>query len=128
MRYPYPGGNPNGENHMGQFGSPYPGQYPGNPGAAPSNYLVWSILITVGSLFFGCSSWISIPFGIVSIVKGSNVSSLWAQGHYQAAHQASQDARKWAWWATVVLIVGVVISIVLVVGYFVFLTAITASY
>lgn len=68
-------------------------------GTPPDNNLVWGILVTV----FCC-----LPFGIVSIVKATQVSSLWAQGQHAAAQKAADDARKWAIWgaiATVVLYV-----------------------
>jgi Interferon-induced transmembrane protein len=68
---------------------PQGGGYPPPPGASiqPDNYLVWAILTTL----FCC-----LPFGIVSIVKSSQVSTLWAQGQTAAAHKAADDARKWA--------------------------------
>ena len=51
---------------------PPPGYPPQQPvGQVPNNYLVWSILVTI----FCC-----IPFGIVAIVKSSQVNGLWAQG------------------------------------------------
>lgn len=65
----------------------------------PPSYLVWSILATL----FCC-----LPFGIVAIVKSSKVQSLYAQGNYDLAQQASNDAKKWC---IVSAIVGVVVGI-----------------
>lgn len=52
----------------------------------PKNWLVESILVTL----FCC-----LPFGIVGIIKASNVNTLYAAGNYDLAEQASQDAGKW---------------------------------
>jgi len=54
----------------------------------PDNYLVWSILSTL----FCC-----LPFGIVAIVKSTQVDSFWAQGDIGSAVQAAKDAKKWIW-------------------------------
>ena len=53
----------------------------------PDTYMVWAVLVTV----FCC-----LPFGIVSIVKASQVSSLYYQGNYAEARAASRAARNWA--------------------------------
>ena len=66
----------------------------------PDTYLVWAILATL----LCC-----LPFGIVSIVKASQVSSLYNQGRYQEAVAASEAAKKWAIWSAVA---GVVLSII----------------
>jgi hypothetical protein len=73
---------------------PPPGYPPQQPAAqAPNNHLVWSILVTL----FCC-----IPFGIVAIVKSSQVNGLWAQGRYDEAQASAASARKWIIWAVVV--------------------------
>jgi|SRR6516165_2723031 hypothetical protein len=74
---------------------PPPGYPPQQPPAAqaPNNYLVWSILVTI----FCC-----IPFGIVAIVKSSQVNGLWAQGRYAEAQASADSARKWIIWSVVV--------------------------
>ena len=82
---------------------PPPPGYPPQPpaGRAPSNYLVWSILVTI----FCC-----IPFGIVAIVKSSQVNGLWAQGRYAEAQASADSARKWIIWSVVVgLIVNAIV-------------------
>lgn len=60
-------------------------QQPG--GMPPDNYLVWAILSTV----LCC-----IPFGIVSIVKSTQVNNKWALGDVAGAQQAAADAKKFA--------------------------------
>ena len=53
----------------------------------PATYLVWAILATL----LCC-----LPFGIVSIVKASQVSTLYYQGNYAEARASSRAARNWA--------------------------------
>lgn len=76
----------------------YPPQQPA--GQQPNNYLVWSILVTL----FCC-----LPFGIVAIVKSSQVSGLWAQGRYAEAQASADAAKKWVIWSAVA---GVVVAII----------------
>lgn len=59
-------------------------QYPLMP--CPKTWLVESILVTV----FCC-----LPFGVVGIVKSSNVESYWRQGMYAEAEAASRSAGFW---------------------------------
>ena len=87
---------------------PQPG-YGAQP-AMPDTYMVWAILVTL----LCC-----LPFGIVSIVKASQVSSLYHQGRYQEAVAASQDAKKWAMWGAIAGVVGGVIGFFL--GFFSFM-------
>ena len=70
----------------------------------PDNYLVWAILVTI----FCC-----LPFGIVSIVKASQVSSLYNQGDYQGAVAASESAKKWVIWSVIAAAIGGVLYILL---------------
>ncbi|MEV7967589.1 CD225/dispanin family protein [Sphaerisporangium sp. NPDC088356] len=94
----------------GQGGYPPPGggygqpPYGGGP-AVPDNHLVAAILTTL----FCC-----LPFGIVSIVKSSQVNSKWAVGDYQGAIAASEEAK--TWWKRA-LIWGIIVDVVVVVGY-----------
>ena len=76
----------------GVYGQPTGGaQQTYQPGGAvepmPDNYLVWAILCTV----ICC-----LPFGIVSIVKSTQVEKLWLAGDKMGARKASEDAKKWA--------------------------------
>jgi len=85
---------------------PQPGYPPQQPaGQAPNNYLVWSILVTL----FCC-----LPFGIVAIVKSSQVNGLWAQGRYAEAQASAESAKKWVMWSVIVGIIVIVINLILV--------------
>lgn len=53
-----------------------------------------------------------LPLGIVSIVKSTQVSGLWAQGQYADAQKASADARKWAMWSAIIGVIVIVIVII----------------
>lgn len=57
-------------------------------GPPPPNYLAQAILTTL----LCC-----LPFGIVSIVKSTQVNSKWSAGDAQGAREASEAAKKWAW-------------------------------
>ncbi|MGV0853823.1 CD225/dispanin family protein [Mycolicibacterium phlei] len=81
---------------------PPPGGYPMQQ---PDSNLVWGILVTV----LCC-----LPFGIISIINAAKVSGLWAQGQYEAAQKASDDAKKWAIWGAVAG--AIVIVVYLVIG------------
>lgn len=52
----------------------------------PKTWMAESILVTI----FCC-----LPFGIVGIVNASKVTSLYTQGNYAEAQQASSNAKKW---------------------------------
>ncbi len=88
---------------------PPPGYPPQQPaGQAPNNYLVWSILVTL----FCC-----LPFGIVAIVKSSQVNGLWAQGRYAEAQASADSAKKWVIWSVVAgVVVAVIYGILMAVG------------
>ena len=103
----------------GNYPPPPPGNYPPPPGGysqggypppsgPPDNNLVWGILV----LLFCC-----LPFGIVSIVKSTQVSGLWAQGQYQAAQAAAADAKKWALWGAIAGAALVVLYLIIVFGF-----------
>jgi len=96
--YPPPGGG------YPPPGGGYPPPGPPGGGVQPDSHLVWAILVTL----FCC-----LPLGIVSIVKATQVSGLWAQGRYAEAQQASADARKWAMWGAIIGAVVIVISIII---------------
>jgi len=83
---------------------PPPPGYPPQPpaGEAPKNYLVWSILATL----FCC-----IPFGIVAIVKSTQVNGLWAQGRYAEAQASAASARKWVIWS---VIIGLIVNSIVI--------------
>ncbi len=61
---------------------------PQDPPPYVPNHLVWAILVTI----FCC-----LPFGIVSIVYSAQVNGFVASGNIDAARQASENAKMWAW-------------------------------
>ncbi|MDD5816939.1 MAG: CD225/dispanin family protein, partial [bacterium] len=52
-----------------------------------------------------------LPFGIVSIVKASQVSTFYSQGLYAEAEEASKSAGKWAMWGAIISVVATVLYI-----------------
>lgn len=67
------------------------------------NYLVQSILVTI----FCC-----LPFGIVAIVKSSQVNGLVQGGNTAGALEASAAAKKWCW---ISFGIGIAVNIILLV-------------
>jgi hypothetical protein len=92
--------DPTRDGHSAYVGMPPPAGPPLPVVSPPPSYLLFGILTTVFCF---------LPFGIVSIVKGSSVASLWAQGRYAEAQRASRAARNWAIAAVVALPVVVVL-------------------
>ncbi|HEY0636098.1 MAG TPA: CD225/dispanin family protein [Pseudonocardiaceae bacterium] len=76
------------------------------PGPPPDNNLVWAILSTV----FCC-----LPLGVVAIIKSTQVSGLWAQGQFDAARKAADDAKKFSMWAAIAGVVVIVLYVILIV-------------
>jgi uncharacterized membrane protein YvbJ len=68
--------------------------------ARPANHLVWAILSTL----LCC-----LPAGVVSIVYAAKVDTLYNAGNYDAAAEASKNAKTWA---IVSAAVGFVFSII----------------
>ena len=84
------------------------------PGTIP-NYLIWSILSTIGSFIVCCLSCLSFPgiiTGIVAIVFSSQVNSKLNRGDIDGAKRASNTAKLWNWITTGILILAVVIAII----------------
>lgn len=54
----------------------------------PNDHLIWAVLITI----FCC-----LPFGIVAIVKSSDVERLWHMGMREEAIAKSRSVKKWCW-------------------------------
>jgi hypothetical protein len=89
-----------------------PQQYAAQPaGNPPDNYLVWAILSTV----LCC-----LPLGIASIVFSTQVNSKWAAGDYAGAQDSSEKAKKFA-------MIGAIIGVVVIVGYFIFIGVMVAA-
>jgi hypothetical protein len=102
---------PSGGGYGGGYGQ---GGY-GAPQGPPDNHLVPAILTTL----FCC-----LPFGIVSIVKSSQVNSKWQVGDYQGAMLASEEAK--TWWKRA-LIVGAIVNGLIIVGYILLAVVLVAS-
>lgn len=84
------------------------------PGSIP-NYMVWSILSTIGSVIICCLSCLSFPAiitGIVAIVFSSQVSSKLNRGDIDGARQASKNAKIWSWVTTGILIFAIVVAVI----------------
>lgn len=93
-----PADTPYSTPHNGSYSGP---AYVNDPVATPpNNYLVWSILATI----FCC-----LPLGIVAIVRGSQVNSLFQAGDIQGAQKASHDAKNWT---IATAIVGFILNII----------------
>jgi hypothetical protein len=93
---------------MSNYGSTPPPPPPpvygggGAQGAAPPNYLVWSILSTI----LCC-----LPLGVASIVFSTQVNSKWAMGDINGAQEASEKAKKFAMWSA---IAGVILYVLVI--------------
>ncbi|MGP4016418.1 CD225/dispanin family protein [Saccharopolyspora sp. 5N708] len=98
-------------NPYGQQPSPY-GPPPGS--APPNNNIGWGI----GSIFL---CW---PFAIPSLIKATSVQNLWAQGQFQQAQAAADDAKKWG---RIGIFVGVGAWALLILFYVVVFVIIAAS-
>ncbi|NUP60891.1 MAG: CD225/dispanin family protein [Nonomuraea sp.] len=104
----------------GGYGQP-PGGYPGGAygpgggGTPPDNQLVPAILTTL----FCC-----LPFGIVAIVKSSQVNSKWQIGDYQGAMKAAEEAK--TWWKRS-LIFGIIAFVLIAIFYVVVFVLLAAS-
>lgn len=59
---------------------------------APDSHMIWAILSTL----FCC-----LPFGIVAVIKASQVNSNWNAGNYDLAEDASDSAKSWCWASTI---------------------------
>ena len=105
---PPPSGGSDPYQQGGNYGAPPPSGQPyyggGTPGGPPPpNHLVWAILSTL----FCC-----LPLGVVSIVFAAQVNGKWNSGDVAGARDASDKARKFALWST---IIGVVVGVLYVI-------------
>ncbi|CAM00810.1 interferon-induced transmembrane protein [Saccharopolyspora erythraea NRRL 2338] len=82
-----PASGPQPQQPYGQpgYGQPAPYGQPGYGAAPPNNNIGWGI----GSIFL---CW---PFAIPSLIKATSVQNLWAQGQFQQAQEAADEAKKW---------------------------------
>lgn len=83
------------------------------------NYLVWSIIVTVISVF--TMNLLALPAGIVAIVFSTQVDSKLKIGDYDGAVKSSKNAKIWNWVATGLEILSVIVIILLltlvIIGY-----------
>ncbi|MDO4511289.1 MAG: CD225/dispanin family protein [Bacteroidales bacterium] len=94
-----------GQPQQPQYAQPQPQYATGQHMPMPPTNLVWGILVTI----FCC-----LPFGIVSIVKASQVTSLYNQGQYAEALEASKSAGKWAMWGAISCVIAAVLYLICV--------------
>lgn len=100
---------------MSEYGTTPP---PGGMTVPPDNKMVWSVLVTL----FCC-----LPFGIVAIIKSSEVNNKWAAGDVAGANASAAEASKWIKWSVITGIVGVVLAIIAYVLFFAALFAASSS-
>lgn len=93
-----------------------PAMPPPSPAAPPpysaprqdiANHLAWTIVATVLAVCFCCPLGL---LGIVGIVYSTQVNNKLAAGDIDGAQQASRNAKTWAIVATVLAVLGVLIS------------------
>lgn len=80
------------------------------PGNIP-NYLIWSILNTVGAFILCCLSCFSFPAlvtGIVAIVFSSQVNTKLNQSDLAGARRSSANAKLWNWITSGILILALI--------------------
>lgn len=83
--------------------------------------MIWSVIVTILSLFCCCYLPVSVAFGIVAIVKSSQANSKKAMGDYLGALRESNAAKTWIYWAVGLdaagLVVGVITLIVILTSH-----------
>ena len=78
-----------GQSGYGQGGYGAYGAQSAPAGGKPQNYMVPSIIATIGGFLFCCL--LGLPAGIAAIVFGNKVDSLWNMGDYQGAGRLEQS-------------------------------------
>lgn len=77
----------------------------------PQNYMVASI---IGTILGFCTSCIGVITGIIAIIYGNKVKTLWAAGDAAGAAQAANTAKIFMIITWVIIAVAVVVNIILV--------------
>lgn len=98
-----------GQSGYGQGGYGAYGAQSAPAGGKPQNYMVPSIIATIGGFLFCCL--LGLPAGIAAIVFGNKVDSLWNMGDYQGAQDASNKAKTWMIVAAVLAGIGLIANI-----------------
>lgn len=99
-----------GQSGYGQGGYGAYGAQSASAGGKPQNYMVPSIIATIGGFLFCCL--LGLPAGIAAIVFGNKVDSLWNMGDYQGAQDASNKAKTWMIVAAVLAGIGLIANII----------------
>lgn len=81
---------------------------PAQPMTNVPNYLWWAILSTIALAFFCC---FGLPIGIVAIVNATQVDKKLLAGDLAGAMAASKNAKTWSVVSTVLVGVGLVLTI-----------------
>lgn len=76
-------------------------------GVPPSSNMVWAVLCTI----FCC-----LPFGIIAIIKASNVNSAWYAGNRELAIRNSKDAMKWCGYGVLASVIGILLYFIFIAG------------
>lgn len=100
-----------GQGGYGQGGYGAYGSQSAPSGGKPQNFMVPSIIATIGGFLFCCL--LGLPAGIAAIVFGNKVDSLWNMGDYQGAQAASEKAKLWMIVAAVLAGLGLIANIIL---------------
>lgn len=99
---------------------PYAQQPQGGQPAEPvPDYMVWSIVSAVISLFCCFYLPVSVAFSIVAIVKSSQANQKKTLGDFFGALADANAAKTWLWWAVGIDIVGLIGWIIVFVAAFV---------
>jgi hypothetical protein len=122
---PYPGSGAAG---YGAAGYPPPAA-----AAAPQTAQVSSVisLVISGLLVITCygavAGAVPLILSILAVAKSSSVNRLWLSGQARAAQDAADASKKLAMWAWITLAVGIVLTVVALVGFFVWLSGVEPS-
>ena len=100
-----------GQGGYGQGGYGAYGSQSAPSGGKPQNFMVPSIIATIGGFLFCCL--LGLPAGIAAIVFGNKVDALWNMGDYQGAQAASEKAKLWMIVAAVRAGLGLIANIIL---------------
>lgn len=79
------------------------------------DHTIWSVIITIVSLFCCCYLPVPVAFGIVAIVKSSQANNKKAMGDYLGALRESNAAKTWLYWAAGLDIAGLIVDAIIVV-------------
>lgn len=77
----------------------------------PKTYVTESVLIMI---------LLCMPFGVIGLINGLEVSNLYASGNYDEAQRKSDEAKKWCKWgliAGVIYVIVVIICVIAVTGF-----------